>query len=301
MNRNRSLWTKSSYRKSSSFLETFLSVLYIYVIMEPQLRKHLVETVKKKLGLPENKITMKPELRERLKNALRPLVVEALKQNKALLNEITYTTFKSTPQKQLAPTLTEKFSKALKATFDGATVEENTNNGKILFQDGKGGCCFDVEVVPMSKDNYRVEAIAHGSGRIVALNLTEDQVVDFIKKDLKEFVEAGSATEQAYAKNAIPENKEVTKEKADQDEPDDKMKEVKGEKKQADHKPLEPKERKEGANVVGTPGMKTMKVKKQEDAPSKEKVTLKADKENASKEKVVQKLDDTPALKDAKK
>jgi hypothetical protein len=271
--------------------------------MGNSLKQNLVESIQSRLAkLNQQNITMKPELRERLKKALRPLVMEALKNNKSLLNEITYTTFKSTPQKQLKPELTEKFSKALKSAFDGASVEENTNNGKILFQDGKGGCCFDVEVVPMAENCYRIEAIAHGGTRCVALNLTEDQVVEFIKKDLKEFVDAGSYTAQAYAKNAIPENKEVTLEKAEQEEKDDEMKEVKKEKKQIDHKPIEPKERKEGDNVKGTPGMKVVKgTKKQEDMPAKEKVTLKADKENASKEKVVQKLDDTPALKGAKK
>lgn len=188
----------------------------------------------------------------------------------------------------------EKMEKALKSVCDDkAKVEFNEKNGRIVLVDCDGGDKFTVKIEKESDGIYKITSIVNGSEREVKINQTKENVIDYIKSDVKKFVEDSSYVDKAYDKNAIPEKEEKKKE-----EKSDECVEVKDVKKQSDHKPIELKDRKDEEIVKGTDGMEvSKKFTKQIDADSKEKVKLKSDKSNASDEDVVQKLSSTPDLK----
>jgi len=172
---------------------------------------------------------------------------------KMLLNEITQGKY---PQRS-KDSYVEKFTKALDSVLKGAKAVANEFNPKITLEDGKGGDVFDVELYLVSPDKFNLVCITHGSDRKVARGLTEDEVVDFIKKDLKEI--GVSYVKTAFDKGTAPygkkkdEKKEEKKEDEDE-EIEDTMEEVEDATKQIDVEATESEERDDEEFTKATPG-----------------------------------------------
>ncbi len=214
---------------------------------------------------------------------------------RGILNEITIAPSSVSRSYPEPREFLEKIKKTLKSVCDDkAQADFNEKNGRIVLSDCNGGDKFTVKVEKESDGIYKITTILNGSEREVKINQTEDNVIDYIKNDIKKHIEEQSYVEKAYDKNAIPEKKESESDK----KPTDEYEEVKSTKKQIDHKPVEAKDRKDEELTKGTDGMEVSKdFVRQIDADSTEKVKLKADKKDASDEDVVQKLDSTPKLK----
>lgn len=170
---------------------------------------------------------------------------------KMLLNEITQGKY---PQRS-KDSYVEKFTKALDSVLKGAKAVSNEFNPKITLQDGKAGDVFDVELYLVSPDKFNLVCITHGSDRKVARNLTEDEVVDFIKKDLKEVSDSYVAQAMKKGKAPYGEEKKDEKKKADKEEvEEDTMEEADEDKKQIDIEAGENEEREEEEFIKSTPG-----------------------------------------------
>jgi hypothetical protein len=150
-------------------------------------------------------------------------------------------------------TYIENFTKALESVLKGARAVSNEFNPKITLQDGKGGDIFDVELYLLTPDKFNLVCIYHGSDRKVMRNMTEKDVVDFIKKDLKDI--SDSYVTKAYKKSMAPYGKKDDDKKKDKEEDiEDEMEEVKDIEKQVDIKATENEERDDEDLIASTPG-----------------------------------------------
>lgn len=222
-------------------------------------------------------------LKEPLKNLIRQV-----------LNEVTIAPSSISRSHPEPRDFIEKLSKALKSVCaDKASVDFDEKSGKIVLSDCDGGNKFTVKIETESDGIFKVTSIVNGSERLVKINQSKEDVISYVKSDIKKMIDDPSYIDKAYDKNAIPEKGEKSKK-----EESDECVEVKDVKKQIDHKPVDQKDRKDEEILKGTSGMEVSKDGvKQIDAESKEKVKLKSEKSDASEEDVVQKLKSTPSLK----
>lgn len=170
----------------------------------------------------------------------------------------------------------EKFTKALKSSVgDGAKAVSNEMNSKITLTDGHNGNIFDVELYLISPNNFNLVCIYHNSDRKIARNLTEDDVLSFIKNDLKSSSDSYVTT--AYKKSMAPYGKDAVKEEPTKKEKEkemkeseevakkDDMEEIEKVEKQVDIKATESPERKPETLIASTPGKVVDKIEKMVD------------------------------------
>ena len=100
-----------------------------------------------------------------------------------------------------------------KAQGDKVSVKENPIGGKIIFDDGQGGSKFQVDVYPTDDTNnhFDVTAFFQGSERFVGKNLTQDDVLEFIKDNFVGETPCLSYAEKALAKGKAPIDPEFKK------------------------------------------------------------------------------------------
>jgi hypothetical protein len=227
-------------------------------------------------------------LKEKLKEILRPLV----------LQEITMDAAKASKVNPEPVELVKKLEKCIESVDSDAKVIFNQENGKIKIVDSDAGKKFTIEVT-RNGDLFNVVAMLDGSERLSLTATKFENIEKLIKETLKGRKEGSSYTEKAYKKSAIPEKEEKkVEEKSEKDADQSKEADGKKLKKQIDHKPVDVKDRDIEEVVKGTAGMKdSTKFEKQVDIKSKDKVKLKSDKKNNSEEKLTQKMDGTSKMK----
>lgn len=143
--------------------------------------------------------------------------------------------------------LVKELDKALKkAAGDVASVVENPMGNKIVFDDGRDGAKFQVELYRKNDngDRFDLTAIFQGSERFAVKDMTKESVLDFIKDNLKIDENCPSYVQKALAKGKAPidadfkkydKNTEKAKKvSADEDENDEKEADEKTQKDIAD-------------------------------------------------------------------
>ena len=277
--------------------------------------KSLVQEVIQEIRAESSKKSTKTEgsLRENLKSTIKKIV----------LSEITksdYGVGKVGTNKEFVG----KLDKALKkAQGENVSVEENPIGGKIVFDDGKSGSSFQVDVYPCDDtgNHYDVTAMFQGSERFVGKRLTQDEVLEFIKDNFTGEKPCLSYADKALKKGKAPidpdskkydkntdKAKEVSKEVAD-----DETEEAE-EKKQidiADDNDLDAEEDDVKIDDELEPqlgGALVDKIEKiidkvlngKKDKAEPKSAYLKADKKMESPDKLVVKTKETPKLKEKK-
>lgn len=255
------------------------------------------------------------------------LVKESLKRSikKIVLSEITksdYGVGKSATNTEFV----EKLEKALKkAQGDKVSVKENPIGGKIIFDDGRGGSKFQVDVYPTDDTNnhFDVTAIFQGSERFVGKNLTQDDVLEFIKDNFVGETPCLSYAEKALKKGKAPVDADFKKydditdkaKKASDDDDEDNSEEKEADEasqkdraddndKKAEEKDvkiddeLEPQLGGELVDKIEKIIDKVLSGKKDRAEPKS--AYLKADKKMESPDKLVVKTKETPKLKEKK-
>jgi hypothetical protein len=159
----------------------------------------------------------------------------------------------------------DKLDKAVKTLNKDYKALINNSFSRIVLDDGNSGNTFDVQIYPVmdiSKDGterYDLRAYLHDSDRTFKKNQSVDDLVDFIKKDLKDLVEE----EESYVSKTLERGKrpswddsdyeyvsadeladheKIHEQEEDSDARDDQMKEVKKFKKQSDYAPKDLKD-----------------------------------------------------------
>lgn len=194
-----------------------------------------------------------------LKNIIKKLVLQEITQGKYPIRSM--------------DSYIESFGKALTSSVGkDAKAIANPYNSKISLVDGKDGDIFDVELYLISSNNFNLVCMKHGSDRKVKQNMTEEDVVEFIKKDLKDITDsyvqiAYKKSMAPYGKAAVkeePTKKEIEKEKKEEEEvaKKDEMEETGDVQKQVDIKATEAPERKKEELIASTPGSVVDKIEK---------------------------------------
>ena len=103
--------------------------------------------------------------------------------------------------------LIKELNKALKSVAgDVASAIENPMGNKIVFDDGKDGASFQVELYRKTDggDLFDLISIFHGSDRVVLKNLTKESVLAFIKDNLDMEKNCDSYVNKAFNKGKFP-------------------------------------------------------------------------------------------------
>jgi len=242
---------------------------------------------------------------------------------KIILSEITKADY-GVGKASTCAELVKELDKALKkAAGEVASVIENPMGNKIVFDDGRDGGKFQVELYRKtdSGDLFDLTAIFQGSERFTVKDMTKESVLEFIKDNLKVDENCPSYVEKALAKGKAPIDADFKKydkntdkaKKVSADEDDNEEKEA-DEKTQKDIADKDDKAAEEDAPEIDddvTPqlgGELVDKIEKiidrvlngkQVKADSKTSF-LKADKDKKSSDKLVVKSKETPKLKEKK-
>lgn len=215
--------------------------------------------------------------------------------------------------------LLNDLNKALhSAAGEKANVSENPLGNKIVFDDGCDGQKFQVELYRKTDgDCFDVTAIFQGSERFTGKNFSKDDVIEFIKDNLKVSEKCKSYVEKALEKGKAPiakkDDKKVEKKK-EEEKPSDEMEDAE-EKTQLDTADKATKDAEEeidlddledngpqlGGDLVDKIEKIIDKVLKGKQVKADAKTSfLKADKDKESPDKLTVKAKETPKLKEKK-
>lgn len=217
-----------------------------------------------------------------------------------ILKEIANADF-GTPRKSDNETARAEFEKVV-----GARVEENTRNGKMIVNDGHDGELIDLEIIPTRAGNstFDIIAIFNQSDRFVAKNYTKEDVIKFLKDEVKP---ALAGDRKSYTKVSREKSINSTKENPEEKKNDDSShrKEIKKITPQVDiakknDAPAEVKQSTKSITTNSAPlgGKFVDEIDRVIDRVINQKTQpCKADEKNKSPGKLTVKLGDTPAIK----
>lgn len=263
-------------------------------------------------GIPNANIPKVDELREGIKTAIKKLV----------LSEMTKADY-GVGKASTCSELVKELDKAVKkAAGEVASVVENPLGNKIVFDDGRDGGKFQVELYRKTDNGERFDLVAffQGSERFTVKDMTKESVLEFIKDNLKVDENCKSYTEKALSKGKAPIDPEGKKAEKNSEKAKEETEEISDESEEADGKTQKDIADKDDADADGddveieddvTPqlgGELVDKIEKIIDKVLKGKQVkadakspfLKADKDMESPDKLVVKAKETPKLKEKK-
>lgn len=127
-----------------------------------------------------------------LKKIIKALVSEQISSDRTIVSEL------------------EKLDKSVKKLDKSYKALINASFSRVVLDDGKGGKLFDVQLYPKSDaigedaKRYDLRAYFHDSDRVYKGGLTCDEVCDFIKEDMKKYIEDESYVRKSLYKGKRP-------------------------------------------------------------------------------------------------